>query len=108
MLDRAFAVRMQTALYALGSPAQVILGRMRTLPFEQNFGRHIVVIIQWQNMEMRMGDIEACGQHAYLLWLIQRVDKSSHSFDHEHERDKRGLLQVVKSLHMLSGNDEQI
>src|SRR5262249_41411431 len=39
MLDRAFALNMQTSLYALGSHAQVILCRIRTLPFQNNFGR---------------------------------------------------------------------
>src|SRR5262249_12155057 len=84
MLDRAFALNMQTSLYALGSHSQVILRRIRTLPFQNNFGSNIVVIIQWQNMEMRMGYIEACGQHSNLLRLINRFDYSSHPFDHEH------------------------
>ena len=84
MLDRAFALSIHTSLYALGSHSQVLLRRMRTLPFEKNFGRNIVGIIQRQNMEMRMGDIEACGQHANLLRLIHRFDDSSHPFDHEH------------------------
>lgn len=73
MLDRAFSLSTQASLYFLSSLLQFSLCWICAFPFENSFGSNIVVIVHWQNMEMSMSHIEACGQHPNLLRLIKRL-----------------------------------
>jgi len=90
------ALSTHALLYVLGSHSQLFLGRIRAPPFKDRLGRNVVVLVQRQNVYVRVRHIEARGEHPDLPGLISGSDDRRHPSHHQHQLNKRVLIQCIE------------
>ena len=96
LFDRGNALHAQALLYVLGSHSQLFLRRIGAPPFEDSLGCNVVVLVHRQDVYMGVRHIEARGKHPDLPRLISDCEYWSHPSDHQHQRNKRVLIQFIE------------